>query len=67
MPRVRKQFILDDRKIQAVKKILKASTATEAVDQALNLVIANSRIASAHKKAEGRIDLKNMDQSRFDG
>lgn len=64
---MRKQFILDGRKIQAVQKILKASTATEAVDQALSMVIANSRIASAHKKAEGCIELKNMDQSRFDG
>ena len=67
MIKSRKQFILDNRKIQAVKKILKASTATEAVDQALSMVIANSRIASAHKKAAGRIELKDMDQSRFDG
>ncbi len=66
MSKVRKQFILDDRKVHLAQKVLKASTATEAVDQALTFVISNSRIVAAHRRASGRISLKNMDQSCFD-
>lgn len=66
MPKVRKQFILDDRKIHQARKILKTTTETEAVDLALSLVIANSRIIAAHKRIMGRLEIKNMDQSRFD-
>ena len=66
MQKIRKQFILDNRKIHQVQKILKTTTETEAVDRALSLVIANSRIAAAHKRVMGRLEIKNMDQSRFD-
>ena len=66
MTKTRKQFILDNRKIHQVQKILKATTETEAVDLALSLVIANSKITAAHKRVMGRLEIKNMDQSRFD-
>ncbi|MBI4366013.1 MAG: hypothetical protein HY543_04260 [Deltaproteobacteria bacterium] len=66
MSRVRKQFILDSQKIRRVRKILGAETDTEAVDEALNLVIANTTLLTAHRKMAGRYRLKDMDQSHFD-
>lgn len=65
MPKVRKQFILDDLKIKKVKKILHASTDTEAIDQALNQIIADEEIVKIHKKMAGKLKIKNMDQSRL--
>ncbi|MBI4366234.1 MAG: hypothetical protein HY543_05390 [Deltaproteobacteria bacterium] len=49
-----------------MRKILGAETDTEAVDEALNLVIANTMLLTAHRKMAGRYQLKDMDQSRFD-
>ncbi len=65
MSKVRKQFILEDFKIKRAKKILNASTDTEAVDEALNQVIANHEILEVHKKLAGKLKIKNMDQSRL--
>ncbi len=65
MSKVRKQFILDDLKIKKVKKILHASTDTEAIDQALNQIIADEEIVKIHKKMAGKLKIKNMDQSRL--
>lgn len=65
MPKVRKQFILDDLKIKKVKKILHASTDTEAIDQALNQIISDEEIVKIHKKMAGKLKIKNMDQSRL--
>lgn len=65
MPKTRKQFILDSAKISRARKILSAKTDTEAVDRALSIVIANSKIADVHRKLAGHCRLKNMDQSKF--
>ena len=39
--KVRKQFLLDPDKIEKVKKITHAATDTEAVNRALDMIIAN--------------------------
>ena len=47
--KVRKQFILDPAKIKTVRKIVEAKTDTEAIDKALDHIIANSRIEAMLK------------------
>ncbi|MDA8327096.1 MAG: hypothetical protein M0033_12895 [Nitrospiraceae bacterium] len=56
--KVRKQFLLDPDKIQMVKKITHASTDTEAINRALDMVIANEKIqkALAAVKGKGKIE-----------
>ncbi|MDA8387475.1 MAG: hypothetical protein M0Z58_02275 [Nitrospiraceae bacterium] len=56
--KVRKQFLLDPGKIQAVKRITHASTDTEAINRALDMVIANGKIrkALAAVKGKGKIE-----------
>ncbi len=56
--KVRKQFILDPAKIKMVKKITHASTETEAVNMALDMVIANTQIQKtlAAVKGKGKIE-----------
>ena len=55
--KMRKQFILDLKKIKSVREITKAKTDTEAVNKALDLVIANSKIEKMliSIKSKGRI------------
>lgn len=65
MAKTRKQFILDSGKISRVRKILGASTDTQAMDEALNIVIASAEISDIHKKIAGRCRIKDMDQSKF--
>ncbi|MBI4224500.1 MAG: hypothetical protein HY609_06155 [Deltaproteobacteria bacterium] len=67
MPKARKQFILDTRKIARVKKLLGASTDTETINTALDILLANAEIARLHEQLAGRIKIKNMDQSTFHG
>jgi hypothetical protein len=64
MGKVRKQFILDEAKIKRVRKILKAQTDTQAVDEALNIILANQKISKIHSRLVGRLKLEDMDQSR---
>jgi guanylate kinase len=56
--KVRKQFLLDPGKIQVVKRITHASTDTEAINRALDMVIANEKIqkALASVKGKGKIE-----------
>jgi hypothetical protein len=56
--KVRKQFLLDPDKIGKVKKITHAATDTEAVNRALDMVIANEQIQKAlvAVKGKGRIE-----------
>jgi len=56
--KVRKQFLLDPDKIEKVKKITHAATDTEAVNRALDMIIANEQIqkALAAVKGKGRIE-----------
>lgn len=67
MPKMRKQFILDSRKIARAKKLLGASTDKETIDTALDILLANAEIASLHQQLAGRVKIKNMDQSTFHG
>lgn len=65
MAKTRKQFILDEAVIKKARKVLGARTDTEAVTQALNMVVANAEIGAAHQHIAGRLNIKNMDQSEF--
>ncbi len=67
MPKVRKQFILDASKIRRAKKILGVATDTEAVNTALDILLGNAEIVDLHKKLAGRLNIKDMDQSKFGG
>jgi len=48
--KARKQFVLDQGKIRKAKKILGARTETEALDRALDLIIANDELDRAHQE-----------------
>ncbi|MBF0560005.1 MAG: hypothetical protein HQL08_14635 [Nitrospirae bacterium] len=56
--KVRKQFLLDPDKITMVRKITHAATDTEAINKALDMIIANEKIqkALAAVKGKGKID-----------
>lgn len=56
--KVRKQFLLDPGKIEMVRKITHAATDTEAINRALDMVIANEKIqkALAMVKGKGKIE-----------
>ncbi len=56
--KVRKQFLLDPDKIEKVKKITHAATDTEAVNRALDMIIANEQIQKTlvAVKGKGRIE-----------
>lgn len=58
--KIRKQFILDPAKIRAVKRITKAKTETEAINKALDIVLANSRIEKALKSIKGKGNIKDI-------
>lgn len=65
MAKTRKQFILDDKIIKKARKVLGVHTDTEAVTQALHLVVANAEIWEAHHRVAGRLTIHDMDQSKF--
>lgn len=65
MAKIRKQFILDDKIIKKARKALGVHTDTEAVTLALNMVVANAEIWEAHQRIAGRLNIHDMDQSRF--
>lgn len=52
--KVRKQFILDPEKIINVKKLLQAKTETEAIDKAMDIIIANSEIQKVLQLIKGK-------------
>lgn len=56
--RVRKQFLLDPDKIEMVRKITHSANDTEAVNRALDMVIANEKIQKtlAAVKGKGKIE-----------
>lgn len=63
---VRKQFILNPEKIKAVKKITKAKTDTEAINKALDMIIANTRIEKMLMAIKGKGKIKDV-YSRVSG
>lgn len=58
--KVRKQFILDPAKIEAVKMITKSKTDTEAINKALDTVIANSKLEKALVSIRGKGKIKDV-------
>jgi hypothetical protein len=58
--KVRKQFILDSEKIKSVREITKAKTDTEAINKALNIVIANSKIKRMLLSIKGKGKIKDV-------
>lgn len=63
---VRKQFILDPEKIKSVKKITKAKTDTEAINKALDMIIANTKIEKMLMAIKGKGKIKDV-YSRVSG
>jgi hypothetical protein len=46
----RQPFLLDARKVKRVQRILGAKTETEAIEQALDVILTNERIDRAHER-----------------
>lgn len=57
---MRKQFILDPAKIEAVKKITESKTDTEAINKALDMVIANSKVEKMLVSIRGKGNIKDV-------
>jgi hypothetical protein len=58
--RVRKQFILPAAKIKKAKRILSAKTDTEAVERALDLVIADEEIRTMLLSLRGACNIDDI-------
>ncbi len=58
--KVRKQFILDPDKIKTVKEIVNAETDTEAINRAMDIVIANSKILTTLKSIKGKGNIQDI-------
>jgi hypothetical protein len=58
--KVRKQFLLDPGKIEMVRKITHAATDTEAINRALDMVIANEKIQKALAMVKGKGQIKDV-------
>lgn len=52
--KVRKQFILDSKKIEKVKRLTHAKTETDAINSALDMVITNDMIEKSLKSIKGK-------------
>lgn len=58
--KTRKQFILEQDKIQQVKKIVNARTDTEAITRALDIIIENTRIDMMLQSIRGKGSLRDV-------
>ncbi|HLE40859.1 MAG TPA: hypothetical protein VI956_05090 [Nitrospirota bacterium] len=58
--KARKQFILEQQKINQVKKIVQAKTDTEAITRALDIIIENSKIDAALQAVKGKGRIKDI-------
>ena len=58
--KVRKQFILDPRKIRRAVKLLGTRTETEAVDKALDMALGEERIWKVMESLRGRIGIEDV-------
>jgi hypothetical protein len=63
--KVRKQFILDPEKIKTVKEIVNAETDTEAINRAMDIVIANSKILTTLKSIKGKGNIQDIYGSKI--
>jgi hypothetical protein len=59
-PRLRKQFDLPVSKIKKVKAILSAKTDAEAIERALDLVIADEEIRKALLSSKGSCNIEDV-------
>ena len=64
--KMRKQFILDPEKIRTVKKIMNAKTDTEAIDRAMDTIIADSKIRNVLMTIKGKGSIKDIYGGRKD-
>ncbi len=60
MTKVRKQFILDQNKIRKVKSLLGAKTDTQAIDQAMEYLLANSQIEKVLRQIKGKGKIRDI-------
>jgi len=58
--KMRKQFILDPEKIRTVRKITKSKTDTEAINKALDIVIADSEIRNVLMTIRGKGKIRDI-------
>ena len=58
--KARKQFILDVGKIKTIREITHARTDTEAINRAIDMVIANSSIEKALGSIKGKGRIKDV-------
>lgn len=58
--KMRKQFILDPEKIRTVRKITKSKTDTEAIDKAMDIVIADSEIRNVLMTIRGKGKIRDI-------
>lgn len=58
--KMRKQFILDPEKIRTVRKITKSKTDTEAIDKAMDMVIADSEIRNVLMAIRGKGKIRDI-------
>jgi hypothetical protein len=58
--KTRKQFILEQDKIERVKRIVKAKTDTEAITRALDIIIENSKIETVLSSVKGKGGIKDV-------
>lgn len=56
----RKNYYLDERKIKRAKSILKASTETQAIDAALDLVVFRKEILDSLEKVAGKGEVEKI-------
>ena len=64
--KMRKEFILDPEKIRTVKKIMNAKTDTEAIERAMDTVIADSKIRDVLVAIKGKGHIKDIYGRRKD-
>ncbi|MBI4680489.1 MAG: hypothetical protein HY753_04605 [Nitrospirae bacterium] len=58
--KIRKQFMLDPEKIRTVKKITKAKTDTEAIDRAMDILIADTEIRNVLTSIKGKGKIRDI-------
>jgi hypothetical protein len=58
--KVRKQFILDPKKIERAKRTLNAKNDTETIDKALDLVLAEEKIWGVMESFRGKIKIRDV-------
>jgi len=58
--KVRKQFVLDPVKIEMVRRLTRAKTDTEAINLALDMVIADEKIERTLKAVKGKGSIRDV-------